>query len=57
MSTKEWVAVGLVIGAGVLLPVFTSSDDMVMDQSAMEMPAAEATGPMKTVALDVTGMT
>ena len=56
MSTKEWVAVGLVIGAGVLMPMF-GHDDETMDHSAMEMQAAQNSGPMKTVALDVTGMT
>jgi hypothetical protein len=57
MSTKEWAAVGLVIGAGILLPILSSDDAMVMDTTAMEMPTSEAAGPMKTVALDVTGMT
>ncbi len=56
MSTKEWVAVGLVIGAGILVPILDHDDD-TMDHAAMEMQAAEASGPMKTVALDITGLT
>lgn len=56
MSSKEWAAVAVVIGAGVLLPIF-AHDAAEMDHSAMTVPAAEAAGPMKTVALDITGMT
>jgi hypothetical protein len=56
MSSKEWAVVALVIGGGILLPIL-DHDDAEMDHSAMSMPAAEVLGPMKTVALDVTGMT
>ena len=56
MSSKEWAAVALVIGGGILLPIL-GHDAAEMDHSTMSMPAAEALGPMKTVALDVTGMT
>ena len=56
MSSKEWAAVAVVIGAGILLPIL-GHDDSEMDHSAMAMPDAEALGPMKTVALNITGMT
>ncbi len=59
MSSKEWAAVAVVIGAGILLPIL-GHDDAGMnhgDQAAMAMQSAESSGPMKTVALDVTGMT
>ena len=61
MSWKEWTAVGVVIGAGILLQI-PGHDEMEMDPEAMghgEMPTdmAAATGPYRTVALDVTGMT
>lgn len=61
MSWKEWAAVGVVIGAGILLQI-PGHDELEMDHEAMgdgEVPAemAAATGPYRTVALDVTGMT
>jgi hypothetical protein len=61
MTTKEWVAVAVVIGGGILLQI-PSHDEAMMDPEAMghsEMPAgmAEVEGPYERVALDVTGMT
>ena len=61
MSWKEWTAVGLVIGGGILLQI-PGHDVVPRDHEDMghgEMPAemAVATGPYRTVALDVTGMT
>ena len=61
MSWKEWTAVGFVIGIGIVLQI-PGHEEMDMDRDAMgpgEMPAemAAATGPYRTVALDVTGMT
>ena len=61
MSWKEWTAVGVVIGAGILLQI-PGHDDAPMDHDTMghgEMPAqmAEVEGPYRTVALDVTGLT
>ncbi len=51
----------VVIGGGILLQI-PGHEEMDMDHAAMEqeaMPAgmAEAAGPYRTVALDVTGMT
>ena len=57
MSKKEWAVVGLVIGAGILLPILGTKDDDAMDHAAMEIQEAADTGPMKTVALDITGLT
>ena len=63
MSWKEWTAVSVVIGAGILLQI-PGHDDAQMDHEAMghgDMPAqmatATATGVYRTVVLDVTGMT
>lgn len=56
MTKREWIVIGLVIGGGILLPILGHDGD-VMNQSTMEMRVAEAVGPLKTVALDVTGMT
>ncbi len=61
MSWKEWTAVGVVVGVGILLQI-PGGNEMRMDQEALapsEMPAdTPATiGAYRTVALDVTGMT
>ncbi len=61
MSWKEWTAVTLVIGAGVLWQI-PGHDEMEMDTGVVgqdQMPAemTHVTGPYRTVALDVTGMT
>lgn len=61
MSWKEWTAVSVVIGVGILLQI-PGHDNVQMDHEAMghgDMPAemATATGVYRTVALDVTGMT
>lgn len=61
MSWKEWTAVGVVIGAGILLQI-PGHDKMEMGPEAMgpgDVPAqmAAATGVYRTVALNVTGMT
>ena len=61
MGWKQWSAVAVVIGGGILLQI-PGHEEMDMDHGAMEhdaMPAdmAEVAGPYRTVALDVTGMT
>jgi len=64
MTRKEWAAVAVVIGGGILLQI-RGHDDAMMDHAGMEhgeMPAemvqaAEANARLQTVALDVTGMT
>lgn len=61
MGWKQWFAVALVIGGGILLQI-PGHQDAEMDHAAMEhgeVPAhtAEAQGPYRTVALEVTGMT
>jgi len=60
MGWKQWTAVAVVIGGGVLLQI-PGHDDALMDHGAMgaEMAGAmaEDVGPYRTVALDVTGMT
>lgn len=61
MGWKQWSAVAVLIGGGILLQI-PGHDEAEMDHAAMgrgEMPAdmAEAQGPYTTVALDVTGMT
>jgi len=71
MTWKQWTAVGVVIGGGILLQIAVPMDNMDMggsDAGAMQQglmapangKAAEAapeSGPYRTVALDVTGMT
>ena len=61
MGWKQWSAVAVLIGGGILLQI-PGHDDAEMDHAAMgesEMPAdvAEAQGAYRTVVLDVTGMT
>jgi len=61
MGWKQWSAVAVVIGGGILLQI-PAHDDAEMDHGAMghgEMPAdmAAAQGSLHTVALHVTGMT
>ena len=63
MSWKQWTAVGVVIGFGILLQI-PGHDDMEMDGEGQGMmdggamiTAADLTGPYRTVSLDVTGMT
>ncbi len=53
MGWKEWTAVAVVIGGGILLQIAAPMD--ALDKGGAH-PAA-ATGPFRTVALDVTGMT
>ncbi len=60
MGWKQWSAVAVVIGGGILLQI--PRHDAVMDQGAMlrgDVPAdmADTEGTIRTVALDVTGMT
>ncbi len=60
MGWKQWSAVAVVIGGGILLQI--PRHDAVMDQGVMlrgDVPAdmADAEGTIRTVALDVTGMT
>lgn len=54
MGWKQWSAVVVVIGGGVLLQI-PGHKAMVMDVDT-EMDH-EVMGPLRTVALDVTGMT
>ncbi len=61
MGWKQWSAVAVVIGGGVLLQI-PGHEDAAMDHGAMlhgEVPAdmADVEGTLRTVALDVTGMT
>ena len=60
MGWKQWLAVGVVIGGGILLQI-PGHDDAQMDHGSDDhaaMPSmAEPGGPYATVALDVTGMT
>jgi len=61
MGWKQWSAVAVVIGGGILLQI-PGHDEAEMEHAVMghgEMPAdmAEAEGHHTTVALDVTGMT
>ncbi len=61
MTSKEWAAVAVVVGGGILLQI-PGHDEMTMDPTAVrhsEMPAdmAEVVGPYEQVALDVTGLT
>lgn len=61
MGWKQWSAVAVVIGGGILLQI-PGHDEMEMDIGVMgqePMPAemTHVTGPYRTVALDVTGMT
>ena len=60
MGWKQWSAVAVVIGGGILLQI--PRHDAVMDQGPMlrgDVPAdmADVEGTLRTVALDVTGMT
>ncbi len=63
MSWKQWTAVGLVIGFGILLQI-PGHDSMEMDhggQGLMESTTMtsveELGGPYRMISLDVTGMT
>jgi len=60
MGWKQWLAVGVVIGGGILLQI-PGHDAAPMDHRSDEhtlMPSmAEPQGPFETVALNVTGMT
>ena len=60
MGWKQWSAVAVVIGAGIVLQI-PGHDEVEMDHGAMdhgEVPVmAESQGPYTTVALDVTGLT
>lgn len=60
MGWKQWSAVAVVIGGGILLQI--PRHDVVMDQGAMlrgDVPAdmADVEETFRTVVLDVTGMT
>lgn len=61
MGWKQWSAVAVLIGGGILLQI-PGHEDSSMDHAEMghsEMPThmAEPQGPYATIALDVTGMT
>jgi len=59
MGRKQWLAVCVVIGGGILMQI--PGHDDTMDHSSSDhaaMPTmAEPQGPFATVALEVTGMT
>lgn len=64
MSWKHWTAVVVVIGAGILLqiprhdPMFIAAGEHMRGAAApVSSRSAEAVGPYRTVALEVTGMT
>jgi hypothetical protein len=61
MGWKQWSAVAVVIGGGILLQI-PGHDETGMDHGAMEhgeTPAGmtDVQGTFRTVVLDVTGMT
>ena len=60
MTSKEWAAVAVVIGAGIVLQI-PGHGEMDMGTEATghsETPdMAEVVGPYERVALDVTGLT
>ncbi len=61
MGWKQWSAVAVVIGGGILLQI-PGHEDAAMDHGATlqgDLPAdmADVEGTLRTVALDVTGMT
>ncbi len=60
MGWKQWSAVAVVIGGGILLQI-PGHEDVAMDHGATvgDVPAdmADVEGTLRTVALDVTGMT
>ncbi len=61
MGWKQWSAVAVVIGGGILLQI-PGHEDAAMDHGATvqrDVPAdmADVEGTLRTVALDVTGMT
>ena len=71
MSRKEWIAVVVVIGVGIVWQIAGHDDAMtheaeqhthlpaVMEPERTSTPAdpADSAGPYRTVALEVTGMT
>ena len=61
MGWKQWSAVAVVIGGGILLQIPGHNDaemaHAAMGHSEMQADMAEAQGAYRTVALDVTGMT
>jgi len=61
MGWKQWSAVAVVIGGGILLQI-PPHDDAAMDRGAtvqrdVRADMADVEGTFRTVALDVTGMT
>lgn len=61
MGWKQWSAVAVVIGGGIVLQI-PGHDEMVMEpdpaaHSRMPANMAEPDAPYTTVTLDVTGMT
>ena len=60
MGWKQWSAVAVVIGGGILLQIPGHNDaegHLAMGHSEMPASMADVQGPYTTVALDVTGMT
>lgn len=58
MGWRQWSAVAVVIGGGILLQI-PGHDAEMASMGHIEMPAeiGDARGPYHTVALEVTGMT
>ena len=59
MGRKQWLAVALVIGGGILLQIRGHQDAEMASMGHGEVPVemADLQGPYRTVALAVTGMT
>lgn len=60
MGWKQWLAIGVVIGGGILLQIpkdHSSRMDRAAEEHAAMNGTAEAEGPYATVALEVMGMT
>ena len=61
MGWKQWAAVAVVSGGGILLQIpghnGMDMDHAPMGEGAVPAEMAAAVGPFQTVALEVTGMT
>lgn len=59
MSRKEWLAVIVVLGLGIVWQIPRHDDAIATDQrDHVRAPApADAAGPYRRIALEVTGMT
>jgi len=57
MSWKQWAAVVVVIGGGIVLQIPDHDASMMGPDGTMEMGAGAEMEHLQTVELDVTGMT